>query len=355
MTAPKPMPIAGPALRTPILVASVFVIIAGLRAASPILSPLFLAAFIAAVSLPFLEGLRRLRVPAPAAIAVVALLNAAIVAAAGWILVMSVTELRAELPFYADRVQELEMALRARLVPYGIDWTPTDRATLLDPGRVFDVATIAARKATALATTAFLVLLYLVFILAESASLPEKLQRVLGPSALGVAGAAATLREVQRYLVLKTVISAATGLAIGVGAWQLGVDFALLWGFVSFALNFIPSVGSVIAAVPGISVALLQLGVGPALGMAGVYLGVNVAIGNFLDPIVIGRQLRLSPIVILLSLVFWGWTFGVVGAFLAVPLTIALRIAMEHTPSLSRYAALMGPVDRRRPAADAAP
>jgi AI-2 transport protein TqsA len=344
--------LSGPVVRGVVTTAALFVVIAGLRAASPILMPFALAIFIAAVSLPVVNGLRRLRVPAPVAILIVVLINAAALTGVGWILLLSATELRAQLPFYISRAVELEQALRVRLLVYGVDIGTSLRADLVEPQRILDYATVAAKKATSVATTVFLVLLYLVFILAESPTFARKVKTVLGPTARGVEGAEATLREVQRYLVLKTVISLFTGVAIGTGAYLLGVDFALLWGFLAFALNFIPSVGSVIAAVPAVGVALLQLGPGGAAAMALVFLGVNVLIGNFADPIIIGRQLRLSPIVILISLVFWGWTFGVVGAFLALPLTIALRISLEHTTSLSRYAALMGPLDGRARVSD---
>lgn len=123
------------------------------------------------------------------------------------------------------------------------------------------------------------------------------------------------------------------------------MDFALFWGLLAFVLNYIPTIGSVIAAVPAVLVALLQLGAGPAIGMAAVYLTVNMVIGNFVDPIVIGRQLRLSPLIVLMSLVFWGWVWGLTGAFLSVPLTIAVRIVLEHTGSLTRIAKMMGPVE----------
>ncbi len=357
MTTPARVPnaLTGPVVRGVVTTAALFVVIAGLRAAATILMPLALAMFIAAVSLPVVNGLRRLRIPAPLAIAIVVLLNAAVLAGVGWILLISAAELRTELPLYASRAVELEQALRARLLVYGVDIGTSLRVDLAEPQRLIDYATLAARKATSTATTVFLVLLYLVFILAESTTFARKVKRVLGPSARGIEGAEATLREVQRYLVLKTAISLTTGVAIGAGAFFLGVDFALLWGFLAFALNFVPTVGSVIAAVPAIGVALLQLGPGGAAALTLVYLVVNVTIGNFADPIIIGRQLRLSPIVILISLVFWGWTFGLVGAFLALPLTIALRIGLEHTPSLSRYAALMGPLDARTTATDNPP
>jgi AI-2 transport protein TqsA len=101
----------------------------------------------------------------------------------------------------------------------------------------------------------------------------------------------------------------------------------------------------VVAAVPGILIALLQLGPGPALAYASAYLVITILIGSILDPILTGQQLRLSPIVVLVSLVFWGWTWGPIGAFLSVPLTITMRMVMERVEALRPYAALLGPVD----------
>jgi len=122
------------------------------------------------------------------------------------------------------------------------------------------------------------------------------------------------------------------------------VDFALLWGFIAFALNYVPSIGSIVAAIPALVVALLQFGPGRALALGAIYLVVNFSIGNVADPIIVGRELRLSPIIVLMSLVFWGFTLGLAGMFLAVPLTIALRIVLQSSTSLGRYALLMGPL-----------
>src|SRR5690606_12390859 len=115
----------------------------------------------------------------------------------------------------------------------------------------------------------------------------------------GIVGVGAVLVQVERELVLKTLISLGTGQFVGLGAAAIGVDFALFWGFLAFVLNFIPNIGSMIAAIPGILVALLQLGSGAAVLMTGVYVGVNVMFGNILEPIVIGKQLRISPVVTL--------------------------------------------------------
>ncbi|HEX6316276.1 MAG TPA: AI-2E family transporter [Gemmatimonadaceae bacterium] len=338
---------AGRTLRTVVLLASLVVIIAGLRAARPVLTPLALAAFVAAVSFPVVSYLRAQGVRLSLAIIATVLLDALIVSLFIWIVVETVADFRVELPAYITRGQALEAAARARLETWGLVLPPEFYSSLIQPQRMVDYVTIAARNITSWLSLVFLLLLYLVFILLEAVQLPSKLSTVLGPRARAITVGSAVLAQVQRYLALKTLISIATGVAIGVGAALLGVDFAPFWGLLAFVLNYIPNIGSIIAAIPAMAVALLQLGVQHSLALGAVYLIVNMLLGNIADPILIGRQLRLSPIVILVSLVFWGWTWGVIGAFLAVPLTISLRVALQTSERWATLAALMGPVDGR--------
>ncbi len=331
------------------MAASVVIVIAGVRSAASIIAPFLLAAFAAAVSLPALDWLRRLGARTGAAIVAVVLLNATVLIFLGWIVMQSIAELRNELPVYITRGQILEQSLRERLTGWGVEIGPDYYATLVQPERLLEMATSTARNLTSVLSLGLLILLYLIFMLLESVAFPDKWRAVFGQNSSGIGGAAAALKQVQRYLALKTVISLVTGTSVGVGAWLLGVDFALLWGFLAFALNYIPSIGSIIAAVPAVLVALLQFGPARALALAAVYLGVNVVLGNFVDPILVGRQLRLSPIIVLTSLVFWGFTLGLTGMFLAVPLTIALRIVMQGSSALAPYAALMGPIEDASP------
>ena len=150
------------------------------------------------------------------------------------------------------------------------------------------------------------------------------------------------ITEMRRYLVIKTLISLITGTFITLWLWILGVDFALLWGFCAFVLNYIPNLGSIIAAVPTTLLAVLQLGFGYALLVALGYLVVNVALGNFVEPLWMGRRLGLSALVVLLSLVFWGWVWGPVGMLLSVPLTMVVKIMLENSEDLKWVAVLLG-------------
>jgi AI-2 transport protein TqsA len=238
----------------------------------------------------------------------------------------------------------LERVVQHRLRDAGIEPRTNLLAAIAPTERLVEYAGLAARGATKVLGTSVLVMLYVVFMLAAALDAPRVWQQYRGTLASHTREELSTaVRQVQRYLALKTLISLVTGALVGSGAWALGVDFALFWGFLAFVLNFIPNIGSIVAAIPAISTALLQLGAAPALALTGIYLAVNMLIGNLADPIIIGRELRLAPLVVLVSLVVWGWVFGVIGMFLAVPLTLTVRILLQDSPRYHRFAQLLGP------------
>ena len=150
--------------------------------------------------------------------------------------------------------------------------------------------------------------------------------------------------SVNRYLALKTMFSLLTGVVIWIWLAILGVDFSLLWGLVAFLLNFVPNIGSIIAAIPAVLMALIQLGMGSALLTSLGYVVVNVVVGSIIEPKFMGRGLGLSTLVVFLSLVFWGWVLGPVGMVLSVPLTMILKIALESNEDTRWVAILLGSV-----------
>jgi AI-2 transport protein TqsA len=136
-------------------------------------------------------------------------------------------------------------------------------------------------------------------------------------------------RDIQRYLAIKTVVSLITGLLAGLLCWAAGLDFFILWGIVAFALNFIPVIGSLVAGVPPMILALLVAGMPNALLVAGGYLLINNFLGNFLEPILVGRRFGISTLVVVISVMFWGWVWGPLGMLLAVPLTMMLKVVLD--------------------------
>ena len=148
------------------------------------------------------------------------------------------------------------------------------------------------------------------------------------------------LRSVYRYLVIKTAASTATGLVVGVGLTFMGVDFAVLWGIVAGLLNFIPTIGSIIAAIPAVLIALMGIGIVEGLLVLGLFVAVNAIIGSIIEPRLMGRSLGLSPLVVLISLLIWGYVFGPIGMLLAVPLTMIAKLALDSSPQ-TRWAGIM--------------
>jgi len=147
---------------------------------------------------------------------------------------------------------------------------------------------------------------------------------------------------VQRYMAIKTWMSLMTGCVVALWLYIIGVDYPLLWGLLAFLLNYVPNIGSIIAAVPAVLLALIQLGGGSAILAGAGYLVVNMAIGNFLEPRVMGKGLGLSTLVVFISLVFWGWVFGPVGMLLSVPLTMTIKIALDSNEETRWASVLLG-------------
>jgi len=150
------------------------------------------------------------------------------------------------------------------------------------------------------------------------------------------------LQNLGRYLGIKTIVSLATGICAGILTWSLGLDFPLLWAMLAFLLNYVPTIGSIIAAVPAVLLALVQLGPGAAGATAVGFAAINVVFGNIIEPRLMGYGVGISPLVIFVGLVFWGFIFGPVGMLLSVPLTMTLKLSLESDERTRWIAILIG-------------
>jgi len=187
----------------------------------------------------------------------------------------------------------------------------------------------------------FLVFLIVLFILIEASGFPGKLQAAFPNPEKTLGHFKAMTASVNQYMGVKAIFSLATGTLVWLLLALIGVDFAPTWGLLAFLLNFIPNIGSIIAAVPAILLALIQLGWPSALLTMLGYLVVNITIGNFLEPRFMGRRLGLSTLVVFLSLLFWGWVLGPIGMVLSVPLTMIVKIALAANEGTRWVAVLL--------------
>ncbi len=330
-------------LRSLLVAASLVVIIAGLQAAAPLLLPFLLSIFLVILSLPLFVWLQGRGVPAPLAVLLTVLATMVFLATIVVIVGGSVERFTEEAPKYADSLQETAAVLVAWLHSQGIDLSPEIARDAINPGAVMGFVGQVFNSLASVLSHFVLVLITTIFILFEATHFPQKLRLALGRQDSNTTPLSRIILEVQRYLGIKTLISMATGLLIGVWVAILGVDFPVLWGLLAFLFNYVPNLGSIIAAIPTVLLALVQLGPGYAALVGLGYLVVNMALGNFVEPYFLGRKLGLSTLVVFLSLVFWGWVWGPVGMLLSVPLTMVVKILLENSEEFRWVAVLLAP------------
>ncbi|MFT5682100.1 MAG: AI-2 transport protein TqsA [Myxococcota bacterium] len=336
-----------PAFNALLAVASVVVVLAGLQAARTVLLPFLFAAVLAIIMLPLVMWMERNRLPRA-----VAIVSAVLTVLAGLVLVASFTgqsiqDFGGKLPAYQDALTGKFDEMLVWLSGWGVDPWALNLQDSFDPGSVMSVVGTTLNGVLEILSNTILVTITMAFMLAEASAFPDKLARAFPDDGASRAGGIGGWRElvtsVQRYLLLKTMTSALTGVLVLILLSLIGVESPLLWGFLAFVLNFVPTIGSIIAAIPAVLLALILIGPGAAALTAVGYLAINVGIGNVLEPRLMGEQLGLSPMVVFLSLVFWGWMWGPAGMLLSVPLTVVLRSVMAHRSETAWLATLLGP------------
>jgi AI-2 transport protein TqsA len=325
--------------------AAAVIIIAGMKAATTILVPFILSAFIAIISAPAMFWLQRKRAPAVLAVFIVVVGILMLGVLIGALVGQSVNDFSQDLNLYEATLKTRTTAALAWLSRVGIkaDALPLDR--IFDPGAAMKLAASVLNGLGNVLTNGFLILMTVIFMLLEATSLPTKLKAVMGSDTTGPRKPPWEhfINDVKHYMAIKTGISLATGVLIAVWMAVLGVDYPILWGVLAFALNYVPNIGSIIAAVPAVLLALIQLGPGRALAAAAGYVVVNLVMGNVIEPRFMGRGLGLSALVVFLSLIFWGWVLGPVGMLLSVPLTITAKIALDRRSETRWLAVVLGP------------
>lgn len=323
--------------------AAFVVIVAGMRAAQPLLVPFLLAAFIAVISASPLFWLQRKGVPTIFAVLIVLVLVIVIGFMVATLVGASVTDFSQSLPEHEAGVRAQAASALAWLTGLGIKVSEQELLDAFNPAAAMNLVGNMLDGLRSVLTNSFLILLTVIFILLEASSFPAKLHAVSDSVQASLAGFDKFTDNVKRYMAIKTVVSLATGIAIAIWLAVIGVDYALLWGLLAFLFNYIPNVGSILAAFPAILLALLQLGVSAALWSGLGFLVVNIVMGQVIEPRFMGRGLGLSTLVVFVSLVFWGWVLGPVGMFLSVPLTMTVKIALESSNETRWIAILLGP------------
>ncbi|MEM9068839.1 MAG: AI-2E family transporter [Myxococcota bacterium] len=329
------------------MLAALVIIAFGLRVGRPVLTPVLLAAFVAAVTAPLVLWLRERGVPTLLAVGAGLLVDALAIGGVALVVGGAVAELTQRQGFYQSRFSEILEETRAWLLVNGIEVSRDSLRNLVDPEFLVDVLGEGLRRIAAVLSRFVLVLFIVAFMLVEATHLRRKLNLVVQDSKdMGAVREAG--RELKGFLVVKVGTSATTALAAGLLCKLLKIDLPLLWALLAFLLNFIPTVGSIIAAIPPTILALLLHGPTTALAVAGGYIVINAAIGSILEPRLMGDALGLSPLVVFLSMLVWGYLLGIVGALLSPILTMLVKTWMAHTDDLRWAAIWMGPAPKEK-------
>jgi len=332
----------GPGAKAVLMIAGVVIVVAGLKLAAALLVPLVTAAFITVVSLPVVRWLSARKVPRWGAILLAVLLDFAILAGLGGLVGGSMNEFTDRVPYYQTRLGELAVSAVEWADSHGASFDGANVERLVEQADAWELIGDLFERVTNVFSNALIVALLVLFMLFEAGPWGTKMAYVLRRPTQDLPRFANATREVQTYLVVKSALSVVTGAICGAWVAVCGVDFALLWGLLAFLLNYVPTIGMFIATIPPVVVALIQFGPGSALLVLAGYGVINFSLGNLVEPRIMGRALGLSPLVVFTSMIFWGWLWGPIGALLAVPLTMVIKITLSNIEDLRWAAVLLG-------------
>ncbi len=325
------MPNSSVTIKASILVnvAALVIIVAGLKLSSPILIPVLVAAFLTVLGGPMVLWLKEKGCPSGIAVLLVVTIMVSILVFAGIFIGNSINQFINIVPEYKLTLQEKGAEFFEWLNSKGISTTEENPIESIDIGVTMDIAAGLLASLGGLLTNTFLILFIVLLSLLEVSGMHSKIKAAFVNNGHPLLQYKDFTVRFKNYLIIKTAISMLTGLIAGLWCYTMNVDFPVIIGFLAFFLNYIPNFGSIIAAIPAVLIALIGHGLWPAVIVAIGFLVINVVIGSFLEPRFMGKGLGLSPLVVFVSMAGWTWILGPVGAFLSVPLTITIKIALE--------------------------
>ena len=312
-----------------------------LKFAQGVVLPLIIAWLLSYLIGPAINYMTQRKIPATVAVVFILILLLGILYLSGTFLYARISAFAAAYPRYQTRFMELASVL-------------TDRFDLsFDPLAGFNWGENIGRFLVTLSGSIFnfasklvLVVVFLFFILLGKPFFRYKIRKSFSEDdAYNLSRITNSItNQIRHYLSLQFLISFATGICVWITLLFIGVDFPVTWGALAFFLNFIPTIGSIVASIPPIILALVQFypELLPAIITAVAVVAIQVVIGNGIAPKVLGDQLNLSPVVVLLSLLFWGWLWGIAGALMSVPIAVTIKIICENIPALHPVAVMMG-------------
>ena len=316
-----------------------------LRLAKPVLLPLFLAIFLSFILYPVLDfSSNRLKIPKVISIFLILIVTFFVIYLLGVLFYSSGKAFASEFPNYGQKISSILGSLQEKLKLAPYRWDPLEWVGQLDINKISSFLFASLGTFFSFISNLFLILIFLIFILIGRGNTKPKIQNSFSKKR-----AAKIIKviqnidsQIQKYFAIKTVVSLVTGLLVTIVLLLFGLDFAIVFGFLTFLLNYIPTIGSIFATAFPVIIAVFQFeSLWPALWILLILTLIQQSMGNFIEPKFMGEGLGLSPLVVLFSLFFWGWLWGILGMILAVPLAAMVKIVCSNIPSLKFVGELM--------------
>lgn len=323
-------------------IAAFVIIIAGVIFAKAIIIPFLLALFISIICAQPIYWLESKKVPRGLAVAIMLIGMLALFFGFGYLVGGTISSFTSNASNYEASLKVINDTFISNLNNYGIKVSEDQFTKMFEPTRILNYTVVALNGLAKMMGDFFLTFLIILFMLMEMSSIPDKLRAIFrGPDeALGYLTKITS--SIRHYLAIKTIIGIVTGVLIYIALTIIGLDYAILWALIAGLMSFIPHIGSIIAAIPALLFALVQLGPGGAAWTLAAFMAINNTIGNFFEPRIMGKGMGLSTLVVFLSLIIWGFILGPVGMFLSVPLTMTIKIMLEQQEDTRWIAILLG-------------
>jgi len=324
-----------------IVSAALVIVLAGIKTASVIIVPFLLSLFIAIIFSPLFNWLNEKGLHDTLSLFVVVGIFIGLIAIVGILVGSSAHDFNANLPQYEANLTAQLSGFFDILGSYGISVPKEELLAMFGPKVIMKYMAGTLKSFGSVITNGMVVLLTVIFLLLETAQFSQKFKEIDGEKRLHI-HISEIGSKIKQYMVLKTIISAVTGFLVYLILLIIGIDYPVLWGVAAFLLNFIPNIGSLMAAVPAVLLAQIQFGFFFAMAVMTVYIIINTVIGSIIEPKVMGNGLGLSTLIVFLSLIFWGWLLGPVGMLLSIPLTIMVKIVLAANPRTEWMAVMLG-------------
>ena len=331
------------AIITVILVATV------LKLTSSVVLPFTISVFLAIVTSPIVRFMEKFHIPRIIAILLIIILLAGVMAFFIMVIYSSGRSIIELYPRYEARLTEIyHLIARFFDLPYDehLSFFENVWSQIGIRNQIRNVTISFSNTILSFLSNAVMVVIFMAFLLVEASFIKQKLNNAfLGTRVEQIKKISSDIMtQVTRYLSIKFIISVANGILVGIALKIIGVEFAIVWGVIQFVLNFIPNIGSIAIGVGATAFSLIQFWPepGPIIATGLCMLGINMVLGSFIDPKVMGDNLGISPLIVLISLLIWGWLWGFTGLIIAVPMTAIVKIVCENIPVLEPISILLG-------------